>query len=42
MSEENLIYLKDNRVIFAPSKKEYDVTDHLDELIKELNKLKTR
>ncbi|MEI4334669.1 hypothetical protein V9Z67_06970 [Streptococcus suis] len=37
-----MIYLKEDRIILSLEKEEYDVTDHLTELVDELAKLKTR
>lgn len=42
MNSANMIYTKDERIIFAPDKQEYDVTDYVGELVEELGKLKTR
>ena len=39
---EEMIYIKDERIIFTPDKVEYDITDYIGELIKELEKLKRR
>lgn len=37
---KEMIYLRDNRIYFTPYLKEYDITDHIQELIKELEILK--
>ncbi|AXY26281.1 Uncharacterised protein [Streptococcus suis] len=44
MSKEfdDMIYIKSNRIIILLDQKEYDVTDHLTELVDELAKLKSR
>ena len=42
MNVENMIYIKDERIIFTPDKEEYDITDYIGELVEELGKLKTR
>ncbi|CYV46365.1 hypothetical protein QE612_05865 [Streptococcus suis] len=39
---KEMIYLKEDRIILSLEKKEYDVTDHLTELVVELAKLKIR
>lgn len=39
---DDMIYIKGNRIILALDNKEYDVTDHLTELVEELGKLKAR
>ena len=39
---EEMIYIKDERIIFTPDKFEYDITDYIGELIGELEKLKRR
>lgn len=39
---DDIIFIKANRIIFLLDKKEYDVTDHLTELVDELEKLKAR
>ncbi|MGG9992628.1 hypothetical protein ACQ7BN_09200 [Streptococcus suis] len=36
------IFIKANRIILLLDQKEYDVTDHLTELVDELAKLKAR
>ena len=35
-----MIYLKDNRIYFRPYLKEYDITDHIQELMEQLEALK--
>ena len=35
-----MIYLKDNRIYFTPYLKAYDLTDHIQELMEELEMLK--
>lgn len=35
-----MIYLKDNRIYFTPYLKEYDITDHIKELMEQLEVLK--
>lgn len=39
---DDMIYIKGDRIILALDQKDYDVTDHLTELVEELGKLKTR
>ncbi|AMU80449.1 hypothetical protein [Streptococcus suis] len=39
---DDMIYIKGNRIILALDQKDYDVTDHLTELVEELAKLKSR
>ncbi|MBY4764643.1 hypothetical protein [Streptococcus uberis] len=39
---EEMIYLKDGRIYMMPHLKEYDITDHVQTLIKELEKIKGR
>ena len=39
---KEMIYLKEDRIILSLENEEYDVTDHLTELVDELAKLKTR
>ncbi|HFI0704756.1 TPA: hypothetical protein ACGO43_002169 [Streptococcus suis] len=39
---DDMIYIKGNRIILALDQKDYDVTDHLTELVDELAKLKSR
>ncbi|HFI0702597.1 hypothetical protein P7J26_08655 [Streptococcus suis] len=39
---DDMIYTKGNRIILALDQKDYDVTDHLTELVEELAKLKSR
>ncbi|WP_266617492.1 hypothetical protein [Streptococcus suis] len=39
---KEMIYFKEDRIILSLEKKEYDVTDHLTELVVELAKLKIR
>ncbi|MEI4362599.1 hypothetical protein [Streptococcus suis] len=39
---KEMIYIKEDRIILSLEKEEYDVTDHLTELVDELAKLKTR
>ncbi|CYU20123.1 hypothetical protein [Streptococcus suis] len=39
---DDMIYIKGNRIIPALDQKDYDVTDHLTELVEELAKLKSR
>lgn len=39
---DDMIYIKANRIILAIDQKEFDVTDHLTELVEELAKLKSR
>ena len=36
----DLIYLKDERIYMKPYIKEYDVTEHVKELVEELEKMK--
>ncbi|HEM2824083.1 hypothetical protein [Streptococcus suis] len=42
LQPKKMPYNKNNRTILAFEKEEYDVTDHLTELVDELAKLKTR
>ncbi|HFZ6816884.1 TPA: hypothetical protein ACG689_000189 [Streptococcus agalactiae] len=35
-----MIYLKGNRIYFTPYLNEYDITDHIQELMEELEMLK--
>ena len=37
---KEMIYLRDNRIYFTPYLKEYDITDHIQELIEQLEMLK--
>ncbi|GEM_PF-1419405 len=39
---EEMIYIQDDRILFTPYLKEYDITDYVQELTKELSKLKER
>lgn len=39
---EEMIYIKGDRIYFTPFLKEYDVTDHVTTLLRELQKLKER
>ena len=39
---EEMIYIKDERILFTPYLKEYDITDYVQELTEELSKLKDR
>lgn len=39
---DDIIFIKANRIILLLDQKEYDVTDHLTELVDELAKLKSR
>lgn len=39
---DDIIFIKANRIILLLDQKEYDVTDHLTELVDELAKLKVR
>ena len=39
---EEMIYIKDDRILFTPYLKEYDITDYVQELSEELSKLKDR
>ncbi|CYY23349.1 hypothetical protein [Streptococcus suis] len=39
---DDMIFIKANRIILLLDQKEYDVTDHLTELVDELSKLKAR
>ena len=39
---EEMIYIKDDRILFTPYLKEYDITDYVQELTEELSKLKER
>lgn len=39
---EEMIYIKDDRILFTPYLKEYDITDYVQELAGELSKLKER
>ena len=42
MKIKDTIYIKNGRIIFRPNKKEFDVTDYVNELVIELEKLKSR
>ena len=42
MNVKEMIYIKEERIFFSPDKLEYDITDYIGELIKELEKLKRR
>lgn len=33
---KEMIYLRDNRIYFTPYLKEYDITEHIQELMEEL------
>ena len=37
---KEMIYLRDNRIYFTPYLKEYDITDHIQEQMEELEMLK--
>ncbi|MDI5990276.1 hypothetical protein [Streptococcus equi] len=37
---KEMIYLRDNRIYFTPYFKEYDITDHIQELMEQLEELK--
>ena len=37
---KEMIYLRDNRIYFTPYLKEFDITDHIQELMEELEMLK--
>ena len=37
---KEMIYLRDNRIYFTPYLKEYDITDHIQELMELLEALK--
>lgn len=37
---KEMIYLRDNRIYFTPYLKEYDITDHIQELMEELEMFK--
>ena len=39
---EEMIYIKDDRILFTTYLKEYDITDYVQELTEELSKLKDR
>ena len=39
---EEMIYIKDDRILFTPYLKKYDITDYVQELTEELSKLKDR
>ncbi|MFH6711391.1 hypothetical protein [Streptococcus suis] len=39
---EEMIYIQDDRILFTPYLKEYDITDYIQELTEELSKLKER
>lgn len=36
---KEMIYLRDNRIYFTPYLKEYDITDHIQELMEQLEML---
>ena len=40
MSHNDMIYLKGERIYMKPYIKEYDVTEHVKELVEELEKMK--
>ena len=40
VTAKEMIYLKNNRLYFTPYLKEYDITDHIQELIEQLENLK--
>ncbi|EHG13646.1 hypothetical protein ACLMK5_06930 [Streptococcus anginosus] len=40
LNVKEMIYLKGERIYFTPYLKEYDITDHIQELIEQLEKLK--
>ena len=42
MNVKELFYFKEERIFCSPDKLEYDITDYIGELIKELEKLKRR
>lgn len=42
LQPKKMLYLKNDRIILALDQKDYDVTDHLTELVEELAKLKSR
>ena len=42
MNVEEMVYIKDEYIIFPPDNFEYDITDYIGELIEELEKLKRR
>ena len=42
MKLDEMIYLNNDRVIFKPNDQEYDITDYLQELRAELERLKAR
>ncbi|HGC6422255.1 hypothetical protein Si103_01882 [Streptococcus infantarius subsp. infantarius] len=37
---KEMIYLRDNRIYFTPYLNEYDITDHIQELMEQLEALK--
>ncbi|MGX7234419.1 hypothetical protein [Enterococcus italicus] len=37
---KEMIYLRDNRIYFTPYLREYDITDHIQELMEQLEELK--
>ena len=37
---KEMIYLRDNRIYFTPYLKEYDITDHIQVLMEEVEMLK--
>ena len=37
---KEMIYPRDNRIYFTPYLKEYDITDHIQELMEQLEMLK--
>ena len=39
---EEMIYIKDDRILFTPYLKEYDITDYVQEFTEELSRLKER
>lgn len=42
MNVREMIYIRDQRIIFTPKKEEFDITDHIDELIEELGNIIVR
>ena len=42
VTAKEMIYLKNNRIYFTPYLKEYDITDHIQELIEQLENLKEK
>lgn len=42
MNVREMIYIRDQRIIFTPKKEEFNITDYIDELIEELGNIIVR